>query len=122
MNQIVILWPQIAGEAAQWTRPIAISASQQARRETTLKLEIDSGRGPIATMMIPELIAATNKACGFDAIHAIRLQQTSQPKTAESPKRVSAMPKQKLEEITQDISAPELRASLIRIGKRLRKS
>ena len=140
LNQILILWPQIAGEVAIWSRPIAVSFSKTDRTDTVLKLEIDSGRGPIASMMIPELINSINKACGFIAIKRISLvqsaghsadypsghpsgqKQSRNSHNRESPKPVKALPAQKLEEVTRQISSPELRASLIRLGQRLRKN
>ena len=136
LNQILILWPQIAGEVAIWSRPIAVSFSKTDRTDAVLKLEIDSGRGPIASMMIPELINSINKACGFIAIKRISLvqsaghsadypsgqKQSRNSHNRESPKPVKALPAQKLEEVTRQISSPELRASLIRLGQRLRKN
>lgn len=125
LNQILILWPEIAGDAASWSRPIAISSAKQDKNDRTLKIEIDTGRGPIASMMIPNLIAKINAACGYAAIRHISLQQTgyignNAPSASRHPTKPVVAPDM-LNEITEQVSSPGLRASLHRLGAALRK-
>lgn len=148
LNQILILWPQIAGDAASWSRPVSMSftnkkrkdgknqkskdGKDQKRKDGTLTLAIDSGRGPAASMMTPQMITNINMACGYPAVSRIRLQQTGmtsktsgvKPEStqSESPPPKKAIPLHDLEESTQQIHSPELRAALIRLGQHLHKS
>ena len=125
LNQILILWPEIAGEAAMWSRPISVSVHKKDKSDTALKLEIESGRGPTASMLIPKLIAKINAACGFNAIRRISLQQTGYSgKYAPRPQQRTdqrTIAPDRLNEITEHITSPELRSSLQRLGEALRK-
>ena len=125
LNQILILWPEIAGDAASWSRPISITSTKQDKNDRCLKIEIDSGRGPVASMLIPALINKINAACGYAAIRHISLQQTgyigknAPPPTSRTMKPVIAP--DALEDITKQVSSPGLRDSLHRLGAALRK-
>ena len=125
LNQILILWPDIAGDAARWSRPVSISSAKQDKKDTSLKIEIDSGRGPMASMLIPTLINKVNAACGYSAISRISLQQTGYIGKNAPPLHTPAvkpiLETKALDDITNHISSPGLRDSLHRLGAALRK-
>lgn len=75
LRQILLLWPDIAGDAAPWSRPVSVNFPRNERANGTLTLAIDSGRGPEASMLTSMMISRVNAAVGYAAIARIRLQQ-----------------------------------------------
>ena len=130
-TQICSLWPNIANEMAEWSYPKNLSFAKSTRNNGTLTIWVTSGRGPEAQIRSHELLKDVNMACGFNAVGRIIPQQTFDlhKKTR---KRLHRLQKSssdvcnanidqstlhRLEQQTNDLHSPELRAILIRLGK-----
>ena len=129
-TQICSLWPNIVDEMSQWCYPKILSFAKSTRHNGTLTIWVASGRGPEAQARSQEIISAINMVCGFKAVGKITYQQTFELSkkigrraydiSQNASKIVSndAPPSllNRLEQQTNDISSPELRATLIRLG------
>ena len=129
-TQICSLWPDIANDMAKWSYPKNLSFTKSTRHNGTLTIWVTSGRGPEAQIRSQELINHINMMCGFKAVGKIIPQQTyelyKKTKTRCHKTQISASDESiadidyfllnRLEQQTNDLSSPELRASLIRLG------
>ena len=129
-TQICSLWPDIANDMAKWSYPKNLSFTKSTRHNGTLTIWVTSGRGPEAQIRSQELINHINMMCGFKAVGKIIPQQTyelyKKTKTRCHKTQISASDASiadidysllnRLEQQTNDLSSPELRASLIRLG------
>ena len=66
-------WRHIAGEAHQWTLPLAIKGRDGTR---TLTIATDSAHALILHMLIPEIITRANQQLGYPAINRIAIDQS----------------------------------------------
>lgn len=127
LRQILLLWPDIAGDAAQWSRPVSLNFPRNERANGTLTLAIDSGRGPEASMLTSLMISRVNAACGYAAIARIRLTQAPNQLTAhkapenrrESHQQIKRHTAENLDTQLADIPSAELKAALFRLGHKL---
>ena len=129
-TQICSLWPDIANDMAKWSYPKNLSFTKSTRHNGTLVIWVTSGRGPEAQIRSQELINHINMMCGFKAVGKIIPQQTyelyKKTKTRCHKTQISTSNASiadidhsllnQLEQQTNDLSSPELRASLIRLG------
>ena len=130
-TQICSLWPNIVDEMSQWCYPKILSFAKSTRHNGTLTIWVAAGRGPEAQARSQEIINAINMVCGFKAVGRITCQQTFElskkigrrvydaPQNASRtvPNNTSPSLLNRLEQQTNDISSPELRATLIRLGR-----
>ena len=129
-TQICSLWPHIVDEMSQWSHPKILSFAKSTRHNGTLTIWVAAGRGPEANARSQEIINAINMVCGFKAVGRITCQQTFEL-SKKIGKRLYDLPQHasqtftnyndpsllnRLEQQTNDISSPELRATLIRLG------
>ena len=129
-TQICSLWPNIVDEMSKWSYPKILSFAKTSRHNGTLTIWVAPGRGPEAQARSQEIINHINMACGFKAVGKIICQQTFElskkigRKTYKFPQNALLPPKPEanplllnvLEQQTNDIPNPELRATLIRLG------
>ena len=129
-TQICSLWPNIANEMAEWSYPKNLSFAKSSRHKGTLTVWVTAGRGPEAQIRSQELLKDVNMACGFNAVGRIIPQQTFalHKKTGKLFRRLQKSSSEKfntdidhstlhrLEQQTNDLRSPELRATLIRLG------
>ncbi len=129
-TQICSLWLDIANDMAKWSYPKNLSFAKSTRHNGNLTIWVTSGRGPEAQIRSQELINHINMMCGFKAVGKIIPQQTyelyKKTKTRFHKTRISASDASiadidhsllnRLEQQTNDLSSPELRATLIRLG------
>ena len=129
-TQICSLWPNIVNEMSHWSHPKILSFSKSTRHNGTLTIWVAAGRGPEAQARSQEIINAINMVCGFKAVGRITCQQTFElskkigrrvydaPQSASQTVLNDTSPSllNRLEQQTNDISSPELRATLIRLG------
>ena len=130
-TQICSLWPNIVDEMSQWSYPKILSFAKSTRHNGTLTIWVAAGRGPEAQARSQEIINAINMVCGFKAVGRITCQQTFElskkigksvydtPQNASQTVSNNTYPSllNRLEQQTNDISSPELRAALIRLGR-----
>ena len=69
-------WQYIAGEAADWTLPLAVKG--KAGRDPVLVIAAAQGRALILQMLIPDIIARTNTRLGYNAVARISIDQSGQ--------------------------------------------
>ena len=129
-TQICSLWPNISDEMSKWSYPKVLSFPKSSRHNGTLTIWVDPGRGPEAQARAQEIINNINMVCGFKAVGRIICQQTfelpkkmggrkfelPQNNSQMLPRDANPMLLNLLEQKTNDISDPELRATLIRLG------
>ena len=129
-TQICSLWPNIANEMAEWSHPKNLSFAKSSRHNGTLTIWVTSGRGPEAQIRSQELLNAINMVCGFKAVGKIiphqtfelqkkttRLRQLFEKSSSDVPNaRIDQSTLHRLEHQTNDLSSPEMRAALIRLG------
>jgi hypothetical protein len=129
-TQICSLWPNIVDEISQWSHPKILSFAKSTRHNGTLTIWVAAGRGPEAQARSQEIINATNMVCGFKAVGRITCQQTFElskkigrrvydpPQNASQTILNDTSPSllSRLEQQTNNISCPELTATLIRLG------
>ena len=130
-TQICSLWPNIVDEMSQWSHPKILSFAKSTRHNGNLTIWVAAGRGPEAQTRSQEIINAINMVCGFKAVGRITCQQTFElskkigrsvydaPQNASQTVSNNTSPSllNRLEQQTNDISSPELRAALIRLGR-----
>jgi hypothetical protein len=130
-TQICSLWPDIAGEMAVWSYPKNLTFAKSTRHNGNLAIWVIAGRGPEAQARSQELVNAINRVCGFKAVSRLTCQQTFElsdkmgslknKKTAATSHSMQTEPDPMvlnlLEQQTNDISSPELRATLIKLGR-----
>lgn len=125
LAQLIQLWPEIAGDMADWSRPDDLRFAPGRKEGGTLKLSIATARGPEAQSRQAEIVKKCNAALGFGAIERITLHQSYQlsGKQAGGQDRPEKNPGtdiarlHQLEAATRTIRSPELRAALIRLGR-----
>ena len=129
-TQICSLWPHIVNEMSQWSHPKILSFAKSTRHNGTLRVWVTYGRGPEAQIRSQELLTAINMVCGFKAVGKIIPQQTFElyKKTTRlshdtqksssylSNPDIDQSALHRLEQQTNDLRSPELRANLIRLG------
>ena len=142
LSRLVSNWRHIAGDIADWCKPVELKLDKNTHKDGVLKLSITSGRGPQAQSMAPQIIDRVNAAFGYAAVSRITLIQTmsnaggpnaggpnagphefspfgqSQDDLTEHAK---SKPQEKndvwtLDEKLANIKSPELRAALRRLG------
>ena len=130
LAKLVASWPEIAGDTSSWCLPADIRFSGQSRRQGTLSLCVASGRGPQIQMLAPQLIEKVNQLFGYAAIEKTRIRQdfintsalnspVQSSKDSIKQNKASTLTLSRIEKATAQIENPELRASLIRLGKSL---
>ena len=129
-TQICSLWPNIVDDMSHWSHPKILSFAKSTRHNATLTIWVAAGRGPEAQARSQEIINAINMVCGFKAVGRITCQQTFEiskkigRRLYDAPQNTSQTVSNdtspsilnRLEQQTNDISSPELRATLIRLG------
>ena len=122
IGRILSHWHDIVGDMSSWCRPDAVSFPRDSRTNGTLRLQIDSGRGPQAQAMSEVIIDRVNANFGYRAISRVSLVQTL-PMPAQPASRKPG-PKLNhgshdiwaLDDKLKDVKSPELRAALRRLG------
>jgi hypothetical protein len=117
-TQICSLWPNIVDDMSHWSHPKILSFAKSTRHNGTLTIWVAAGRGPEAQARSQEIINAINMVCGFKAVGRITCQQTFELSKKIGRRVYDTSPSllNRLEQQTNDISSPELRATLIRLG------
>ncbi len=129
-TQICSLWPNIAKEMAEWSYPKNLSFAKSTRHNGILRVWVTYGRGPEAQIRSQELLSAINMVCGFKAVGKIIPQQTFElynktsrlrHKSQNSSSHVSKTDIDQsalyqLQQQTNDLHSPDLRANLIKLG------
>ena len=120
IGRILSQWPDIVGEMASWCRPDAVAFPRDSRSDGTLKLQIASGRGPLAQAMSQAIIDRINANFGYQAISRISLVQTLVEQSASPPpaptQTTEPLDIWTLDDKLKDVKSPELRAALRRLG------
>ena len=122
IGRIVSHWHDIVGDMSSWCRPDAVSFPRDSRTDGTLRLQIESGRGPQAQAMSDVIIERVNANFGYRAISRISLVQTlSTTVQPASPKPAPPLNQTQhdiwtLDDQLKDVKSPELRAALRRLG------
>ena len=131
LSRLISNWRQIAGDIADWCKPVELKLDKNTHKDGVLKLSITSGRGPQAQQMMPQIIDRVNAAFGYAAVSRITLVQTmsgapvapiSADATDDAPPQATTKEAQSgddiwtLDEKLAGIESPELRAALRRLG------
>ena len=136
LSKIILHWPQIAGPAADWSLPVDLTFPRGTTAKATLTLSIRTGRGPEAISQSALLCEAINARYGYQAVARIKVRQDL-AETRLTKGRVVGGPAlsdelshadqeavfapDRLDNMTTKIQSPAVRASLIKLGKALRK-
>ena len=121
ISRIISHWHDTVGSLSKWCRPATIHFPRGSRNNGTLKLQIESGRGPQAQAMTQQIIDAVNTSFGYKAVDRITIVQslapTSQTTETQTPNAISGDKNVwELDEKLKNIKSPELRAALRRLG------
>ena len=121
ISRLISHWRDIVGDISGWCRPTHIHFPRGSRNDGILKLQIESGRGPQAQAMTPQIINAVNATFGYEAVSRITLVQSLAPtKRVTGRQKLVAISDAKdiwaLDEKLKNIESPELRAALRRLG------
>lgn len=127
LAKIITNWQQVAGDACVYSDPIDIQFAPHQKSDATLILSISAGTGPIIQMMSPQIIDSVNALAGFALVGRIRLVQNMRPHKDRNPQTkpddaetlCDEMAQHTLENQTQDIQNPRLRAALLKLGQHI---
>lgn len=137
LARLITEWQDIAGDAYRFTDPVDIQFPPNRRNDATLVLSVSAGTGPIVQMMSPQIIDRVNAMAGFGMVTKIRLVQNMRPhkqtEGADFPESSSdteqsdimaddSLTRYQLEQQTQHIQNPRLRAALMRLGHQIHKN
>jgi len=136
LSKIILHWPQIAGPAADWSLPVDLTFPRGTTAKATLTLSIRSGRGPEAISQSVLLCEAINARYGYQAVARIKVRQDLAETRLTKGRGVggpalsdelshanqeAVFAPDRLDNMTTKIQSPAVRASLIKLGKALRK-
>lgn len=136
LSKIILHWPQIAGPAADWSLPVDLTFPRGTTAKATLTLSIRSGRGPEAISQSALLCEAINARYGYQAVARIKVRQdlaetrlmrgqatgrTALSEGSSYQEQEAVFAPDRLDNMTTKIQSPTVRASLIKLGKALRK-
>jgi len=127
VSRIITEWPQLAGDAREWSEPQSLKFPPGKQSEGSLMVNVASGRGPEMQMMSGEIIMRINQLFGYRAVARIAITQTvMKQKTPRIPKKIirDATPEEKraFSQARQKITpkaSPELQKALDNLGKSL---
>ena len=137
LARLITQWQDVAGDAYRFTDPVDIQFPPNRRNEATLVLSVSAGTGPIVQMMSPQIIDRVNAMAGFGMVTKIRLVQNMRPHKqtqgtdfpepsshTEQPDMLAddSLTRYQLEQQTQHIQNPRLRAALMRLGHQIHKN
>ena len=136
LSKIILHWPQIAGPAADWSLPVDLTFPRGTTAKATLTLSIRSGRGPEAISQSALLCETINARYGYQAVARIKVRQDLAETRLTKARGVggpalsdrlshadqeAVFAPDRLDNMTTKIQSPAVRASLIKLGKSLRK-
>ena len=121
ISRLISHWQDTVGNLSEWCRPADIHFPRGSRNNGTLKLQIESGRGPQAQAMTQQIIEAVNASFGYRAVDQITIVQSLAParKISKTKKPTSTSYYKDiwaLDEKLKGIKSPELRSALRRLG------
>jgi hypothetical protein len=116
-------WPEVVGaELAAISRPVKVGFAGHGLG-ATLTVQTSGAAAPILQMQLDRMRARINACYGYAAIARIRLVQSSATshlatQTNEAPARdkVGPIARKRADDLAADVSDPDLRAALARLG------